>query len=143
MKSIPIACHDPAVLYSLSFTGLFVFPQPISSATTTVTFLTNSLILWFSAKEVKLKNSTKCVNSRISTYPFFVSTQSSQRDTSLETYPHSTPSRPHTPVREVSPDPSRGSSAYRKYTPSAARHSGQSSPTPLGGSHREAGRARI
>ena len=59
-------------LYLLSYSEFFVFPQPRSNATTTVTFLTSSFSLWFSLILLKLKNSTKCVNSRISTYPFCV-----------------------------------------------------------------------
>ena len=64
-------------LYSLSYSEFFVFPQPRSNATTTVTFLTSSFSLWFSPILLKLKNSTKCINSRISTYPFFVATPQS------------------------------------------------------------------
>ena len=58
-------------LYLLSYSEFFVFQQPRSSAATTVTFLTSSFSLWFSPILLKLKNSTKCLNSRIFRYLSF------------------------------------------------------------------------
>ena len=80
------------VVYLLSYSEFFVFPQPRSNATTTVTFLTSSFSLWFSAILLKLKNSTKCVNSRISTYPFCVVLPPSRQ---LFQFPREVLSLPH------------------------------------------------
>ena len=60
------------VHYSLSYSGFSVFPVPRSKATTTVTLCTSIFSLWFSPILLKPKNSTKCVNSRISRYLSFV-----------------------------------------------------------------------
>ena len=60
------------VHYSLSYSGFSVFPVPRSKATTTVTLCTSIFSLWFLPILLKPKNSTKCVNSRISRYLSFV-----------------------------------------------------------------------
>ena len=82
------------VLYLLSYSEFFVFPQPMSNATTTVTFFARPFSLWFSPILSKLKNSTKCVNLRISTYFSLTSRQPSPHGSigpdwcrSSETYP--------------------------------------------------------